>query len=83
MAEAHVGMRAWCAVYQWPGRKKFLFGTAWLRHDAPMHEVEAEVAREFAKAWGEILPDGWEQPKLLDLRPGMLVFVPEKEAHDG
>lgn len=72
-------MRAWCAVYQWPGKKPFLFGTAMVRREGTLHEVEEAVKAEFVRKWGEILPDGFPLPELKDLRPGAIFFVPEGE----
>lgn len=68
------GQRAWCAIYQWPGRKPFLFGTAWVRVEGTSQEVEAA----FARLWEELLPDGIAGPELQGLRPGMVVFQPEE-----
>ena len=46
-------------------------GTVMLRPDAPMHEVEAAIIHDA----GKCLPDGF---RIVDLVPGMLVFVPEE-----
>lgn len=72
--------RAWCAVYQWPDRKPFLFGTAFVRANAPLQEVDAELRKEFARMWGEILPAGVPLPELKDLRPGQLWFAADEQA---
>jgi hypothetical protein len=73
------GLRAWTATYQWPGKRAFRFGTAWVRLDGTMQEVEEAVRAEFVRMWGEILPDGVPLPELKGLEPGMVMFVPEGE----
>ncbi len=70
-------MRAWCAVYQWPGKKKFLLGTVFVRANGPMQEVERALAQEFARVWGGILPDNVERPNLIEMIPGQIWFSPE------
>lgn len=70
--------RAWCAVYQWPGKKEFLFGTVFVRSDGPQQEVEKALEEMFIEKWKNILPDEVPLPKLKNLIPGMLVFNEEK-----
>ncbi|PDT77251.1 hypothetical protein CO675_11990 [Bradyrhizobium sp. C9] len=75
-------MRAWCAVYQWPSKKEFLFGTVLVRPGAPDQEAEAALAQRFTEKWGEILPDDVPRPKLIRLVPGTIWFVPEEEQRE-
>lgn len=79
MRPGEKAVRSWCAVYQWPGKKPFLVGTVVLDRDTPYHELEAALGRLFDELWGSILPDELPRPKLIDLRPGAIFFVPEKE----
>jgi len=68
--------RSWVAKLQYPGKKPCWFGTVLTRVDAPLHEVEAEVW----KRWDEIFPSDTPRPGLVELKPGAIFFVPEKEA---
>ncbi len=70
-------MRSWCGVYQWPDKKPFLLGSISVRSEGTLQEVEKAVEAEFDRVWGEILPDDVPRPKLLNLRPGAIWFVPE------
>lgn len=63
--------RPWCAVIQYPGLNPMIFGTAVLPTDARLDEVEAEIVALAQTCF----PDGW---KLIDLRPGALIFHPEE-----
>lgn len=63
--------RSWVATLAYPGKAPVRFGTVMLRPDAPMHEVEAAIIHDA----GKCLPDGF---RIVDLVPGMLVFVPEE-----
>lgn len=67
------GIRQWCAVIQYDGKKPILFGTTHVSHTAPMHEVEAALASDISRH----LPDGWT---LRDMRPGAIFFQPEAPA---
>ncbi len=68
-------IRAWVAKCQFAGAKKpFWFGTVFMRHAAPHHEIEAEVL----KAISDIIPDNFPRPDIILLEPGMLIFVPTK-----
>ncbi len=78
-ADNKQAMRPWVGEYQWPGKDKFLFGTVWLRADAPDHEVTAELAKKFQRNWMSILPDNVPLPNLINYRPGAIVFVPVEE----
>jgi hypothetical protein len=72
-------MQTWCARYQWPGRKPFIFGTVALAR-APQHEVEAALRAEFTRRMMSILPDGMPLPDLLQLLPGALILVGPEDA---
>jgi len=67
---ADVPMRRWCAVIQYPGLKPVMFGTTFVRHSAPDHEVEAALRADIAGC----LPDGW---KLISMQPGAVFFQAE------
>jgi hypothetical protein len=75
MANRNECQRTWCARYQYQERKPFTFGTAVVRSDAPMHEVESELLRMLAC----ILPQGAEMPILVSLMPGSLIFIPGED----
>ncbi len=64
-------MRPWCARIRYPGKSPILFGTTTVRHDAPLHEVQAALVADI----DDCLPGGWE---ILSLLPGAIVFVPEE-----
>lgn len=72
-------MRAWCARYQWPGKKPFILGTVLLPRDTMQHQLEAELVKLFDEKWGDILPDHFERPQLIALLPGAIFFVPEED----
>lgn len=72
--------RAWCAVFQWPGKEEFRVGTVWVRANGPLNEVEAEAMLAFDKLWGRLLPDDVTRPTLKNLIPGQLVFIEEEAA---
>ncbi len=65
--------RAWCYTFQFKGKLPAMAGTVFVRMNAPHQEVEAECL----KHWRRIFPDNLECP-LVQLVPGMLVFLPEK-----
>lgn len=69
----HPDGRAWVAVYQWPDKVPFYFGTVMVRLGAPDNEIEAAVE----KLWSEVYPAELRPPKLVGLQPGQLVFMAE------
>lgn len=64
--------RRWCAIAQYPGLDEFMAGTAMVRSDAPMHEVEQAVQERM----GRFLAPGYAIKKLV---PGALWFCPEEK----
>ena len=56
--------------FSYPDKKPFMFGTAFCRKEAPLAEVEEEIANQLR----EILPDGWI---IKDLIPGAIFFQSE------
>mgnify|MGYP001617987395 CR=1 FL=1 len=62
--------RAWGIVCQYLGQETFIFGTVFVPVRAPQHELETEALR----ALDAVFPT---RPKVLNYRPGMLVFVDE------
>lgn len=67
-----IPMRRWCAVIQFPGKEPIRFGTTFVRHGAPSHEVEAAIRADIERH----LPDGWA---LRHMVPGAIFFVPEED----
>lgn len=74
MAENRVD-RCWCAVIQYPDRKPVFYGVVAMPTDAKMHDVESSMMAAIL----ERLPEGF---KIVDLVPGMMVFVSEKEEQE-
>lgn len=64
--------RRWCARIQYPGLKPVIFGTLFWAAKAPMAEIEAEMH----KIIRQHVPEGY---KLVDLIPGQVFFVEEKD----
>ncbi len=68
--------RAWVAKVQWKGAAKpFWFGTVYVRLGATHQEIEAAVIENFS----EIIPHDFPKPDIIELTPGCLIFMPEKE----
>lgn len=68
-SDKHPTMQAWIASVGWPGKQAFWFGTVWVRHRAPVHEVEDQLWRDIEG----ILPSGVPRPQLNKLQPGMIL----------
>ena len=66
--------RAWCAIYQWPGKKEFLFGTVFVDVNETLQVIEEEIKRLFIEKWHEILPNEYDLPELKNIIPGELIF---------
>jgi hypothetical protein len=64
--------RAWCFVFQYPNKKKAMFGTVYVRNDAPHQEIEAACI----ECWAEVFP--FDCPPIVKLLPGQAVFLPEE-----
>ncbi len=71
--------RPWVGRYQWPEKKPFLFGTAFLPLEITDQELQKLLDEKFAQAWQDILPDHYERPKLLAYIPGAIFFVKDDE----
>lgn len=63
--------RAWVIVCRFPGKAEFWFGTVFVRHGAPLHELDA-AANE---AIDEVFPF---RPTIINYIPGQLVLFAEE-----
>ena len=70
-------LRQWTVVFQYPGKLRCWYGNAFVRREAPMHEVEEELWKELQK----VLPDGCIKPPVFKPQPGSVWFVPETPNH--
>lgn len=72
MCDPDVTWMTWCADIEYPNLGQFRVGTLRIRHGAPMHVVESDMAKLIVS----ILPPGWV---LRNLIPGALIFAPQEE----
>ncbi len=70
------GERPWCARCHYPGLEPFIYGTTWVRSDAPQHEAEALVMAAIKADLLKILP---HLPYVDELMPGSIFFSEDKE----
>ncbi len=76
---ADKAIRGWVAKCQWSDKKPFLIGTVFLENTAPLHDVEKELWAKFDTMFRGILPNETPNPKIIDMIPGAVFFVPEDE----
>ena len=62
--------RPWCALCEYPGRARFLFGTAWTLRT----EGEEAARAALLAALASVLPT---LPEIVEMHPGQIVFTPE------
>lgn len=66
-----IKVRSWCAVCQFEGKNKFLFGAAVLPIDVRLDEVEDEMFSQIDR----VFPI---RPKIVELKIGEIFFIPSE-----